>query len=589
MKIFNIFRIFLFSLLIIFILGVLLSEWHGYFGLWNPLGRDYRIPSSTVNIELNSQGQAYITEQIDYMFKGCYYELYRSISPDIKRSPDSLYPYIKTISARCNPDCTINDRRYEVAGSYRRICDTTASFFLNYTIENSIYLGNDADEFHYKIRGDQWDRPAQRFSGIITLPPALNKDNTKLYFNPAATARYDFRGNTIVYDATNVNSYLEVLILAPKNVFVHGIVKNIYKSSEINDEENYILGFYIIRIVYYAVLVILFFLIIIIPVHIFEKYGKEPKIGYRGIFEREPVACWKPFAVNALLSTQTGSVDDNALNATILDLVRRGHIQLQETKEKKFLHTSDNVIMTFQLNPRDNLSECETLLYEYLKSKGNPLDWNKFKKSLSSQVNASEFIIMVTKFKLFAMREANIEKYFENAGSTLFRRSCIGSIVAGALLIFFISNSKTSNYPFFTGYFIFAIVFAVLGIAGLFIPYRVFGKFTPEGYEIYKKSLNFKKFLGDHTLLSRYPPASVIIWDEQLVYATAFGVAAVVIKEMQAHAEIARNSTLYPIYNAHIYSSFSGTYAHAQSSMSSGGGGGGAGGGFGGGGGGGAR
>jgi uncharacterized membrane protein len=123
---------------------------------------------------------------------------------------------------------------------------------------------------------------------------------------------------------------------------------------------------------------------------------------------------------------------------------------------------------------------------------------------------------------------------------------------------------------------------------------KVFGRFTPKGYEIYQKSINYRKFMTDMTLLKDYPPASLIIWEQHLVYATIFGVADKVIKHMKVVVKdsTVRSSNMYPLYQVSIMSSLMHSHSTAQSTVhshSSGGsfgGGGGIGGGFGGGGGG---
>ncbi|WP_263640816.1 DUF2207 domain-containing protein [Methanobrevibacter arboriphilus] len=75
--------------------------------------------------------------------------------------------------------------------------------------------------------------------------------------------------------------------------------------------------------VFYNVLAILMILIAIIPVFIYFKYGREPKITYQGIYEHEPPTKESPAFVNALYKGNVGSVDMNAFKATILNLVNK--------------------------------------------------------------------------------------------------------------------------------------------------------------------------------------------------------------------------------------------------------------------------
>jgi uncharacterized membrane protein len=60
-----------------------------------------------------------------------------------------------------------------------------------------------------------------------------------------------------------------------------------------------------------------------------------------------------------------------------------------------------------------------------------------------------------------------------------------------------------------------------------------FGRWTKEGREYYQKWVNFSRFLSDFSLLSEYPPESIIVWEKYLVYGTALGVAEKVISTLQ--------------------------------------------------------
>ncbi|MDP1551697.1 MAG: DUF2207 domain-containing protein, partial [Methanobacteriaceae archaeon] len=44
---------------------------------------------------------------------------------------------------------------------------------------------------------------------------------------------------------------------------------------------------------------------------------------------------------------------------------------------------------------------------------------------------------------------------------------------------------------------------------------------------------NFKRFIKDFSLIKEYPPESVAVWNQYLVYATALGVADKVRKSME--------------------------------------------------------
>jgi len=121
-------------------------------------------------------------------------------------------------------------------------------------------------------------------------------------------------------------------------------------------------------------------------------------------------------------------------------------------------------------------------------------------------------------------------------------------------------------------------------VATLFlINSRVFGRFTKEGRIINLKWTGFKKYITDFSDIKNHPPKHVILWEEYLVYATSFGIARTVLKNIKSlNLETFNNNSRLGVYSSFIVSnSFSNLNTLSSTSSS------GSGGGFGGGGGGG--
>ena len=65
----------------------------------------------------------------------------------------------------------------------------------------------------------------------------------------------------------------------------------------------------------------------------------------------------------------------------------------------------------------------------------------------------------------------------------------------------------------------------IAGIISIILPQKVGGRWTQEGVDYDAKWQAFKKYIQDFSLIKEYPPESVIVWNQFLVYATALGVA----------------------------------------------------------------
>jgi uncharacterized membrane protein len=571
---------------------IILWDAYGYLGLMNPFARDYKLTGTEVSISLGKDGTTSVHEDIGYLFKGCYTEVYRD--NNIPKTMLVNTPYIKSISASCMPFCQVQDRDYEIAGDFGQICDSEARFFVDFTVVRGITLGSDTAELHYKIWGEKWGKPLAKLAGLITLPEGANAGNTEAYFNPMGIVNEQhFEGNTLKFSTGKFYGYLEVRLLMPKEVFSQGqnfrVYPSLSKESATKVQSDYAARYYAITYgmaLLYAIIILSF---AALPYWLYKKYGTELKISYNAIFEREPVQGMKPYVINSLCSLRTGDTDNNAVIATLLDLVRRKHIELKETKTKALFGMKNDILLVFKDNPRNKMSTPEGLVYSYFSkfATSGQLLWSKFMSEIKSRPKAIAYLKMAEDFEKAVDNEYNPKKYFSATGDTIFKALCAGMIVLGIILIW--ASGISANYPMLSFSAYLAPFMIMLPIIGFLVPRRVFGRFT-QGYEIYLRSMNYKKFLTDMTLLKKYPPASIIIWEEHLVYATMFGVANEVIKEMKilVSESSMKSSSLYPMYNAATLSSFNSanSVASSHSSSSSGGMHGGVGGGFGGGGGG---
>jgi uncharacterized membrane protein len=186
-------------------------------------------------------------------------------------------------------------------------------------------------------------------------------------------------------------------------------------------------------------------------------------------------------------------------------------------------------------------------------------------------------------------------KYFDKTGVIIVNFLIILHITLG----FGIINNIFYKYLFpewIVVFFWLFIFFLILGNIISKIPNNkckanfsvIFGRFSKEGRIKNLQWTNFKKYITDFSLIKEHPPQHVILWEEYMVYATAFGVAKEAAKALKtAMPEQLSGNQNFVVYSTFATSSFSTSLGH--SSGGSGGGGGGFGGGGGGGGGAGAR
>lgn len=269
---------------------------------------------------------------------------------------------------------------------------------------------------------------------------------------------------------------------------------------------------------------------------IYFREGREPKIVYNGIYEREPPTKDSPAFVNAMqggFGKTIGEPNTHGFQATIMDLINRKIISISKEESNKLKNSAImeirydklgelkpfenevlNILKPFELNGKINLDHMESSL------KGSQIA-----KNFSTEIEYWE-----KSFKSTYLPKSKLKKYFIESGANHIKYYGIIIIILAIILGYFSINSIVDNA--FKSLIV-AIFMGIVGIVCLNIPSTVGGRWTDEGAEYNTKWKNFKKYLKDYSLIKEHPPESIAIWNEYLVYATALGVADEVYKAMK--------------------------------------------------------
>jgi len=97
-------------------------------------------------------------------------------------------------------------------------------------------------------------------------------------------------------------------------------------------------------IIYYVFGTLMLFLSFI-PVYIYLKYGREPKIDYNASYERELPFDDPPAIVNAICNNSLEKVGEpnlNGYNSTIMDLIDKNYLIMVDSQKGK----SDSILVS---------------------------------------------------------------------------------------------------------------------------------------------------------------------------------------------------------------------------------------------------
>ena len=249
---------------------------------------------------------------------------------------------------------------------------------------------------------------------------------------------------------------------------------------------------------------------------IFRRYGRK----FRGPMEldyyRELPGNYSPAEAGYLV--ELGALKPQTVSASIMDLARRGYIRLEPATTPD---TKD--VLVRHLRPADEkLRPHEVQLLDFLfrqVGQMQPTVWFSALKTFR-KAERQAMANFVTAFRSEVAASVNAMGYFEVAQT--------GRKVGKAM--FFIGLACAMG--FYT-YKLFAPMVAAMVVTGAFL--LVWWKsrtLTEPGQWQVDQWQAFRRFLKDFSNLDRAQLPQLILWEHYLVYATALGVAAEVIRQL---------------------------------------------------------
>lgn len=502
--------------------------------------RSYTIDQAIIELTVGSNGLLHVDERYDYSFDGKFNGVYRDIPlksgesiENIEVAADGAYPVLKESDDGGYKHLKIY--LYSDEAHTKGIEDCDVSVYISYDMKNVVTLFNDIGALQYKLWGDEWDVEVGSLTAIINLPGSAN--NT-YYLNPEDyTTSSDLNGDTITAQTTSIpkGEIYELLVLMPLSDFNDATyakhVNQDGKDMIMKNLEDSISG----RNFWNTAYLVLGLLSVLSPIgaaFTYFKYGREPKVMYDGIYERELPTNDPPEVINALVENKKdiGTPNIKGFEASIMNLIDKKVFKIY-TEQNAESETND-LILTF--NNEAKLTKSERIVFNTLShfAEDNVLNLSQLNGQLSSEHEAKWFMEKIENWEESVKNSINSAEYFDDTGSTLITiisgLGLLFGIVIGALGLF--TNLGNGFYALLGG--VFLVIFSIVLMR---LDDDIFGRWTESGRTFYLKWGNFKKFLKDNSLINEHPPESIVIWNKYLVYGTALGVAEEVYESMKLH------------------------------------------------------
>ena len=484
-------------------------------------------------------------------------------------------------------------------------------FLIEYTLEDFAVVHDDVAELYWQIiTGDANYNDALRNVEVrVYLPDEDNSDYFRVWAHgPLEGDVYKDDSETKYLVATidklssdedfdvRLTFDKELVPYASKRTYVDGFDKILEVEEQRAEEANELRATLKRRYKISETLSILMTVANVIGLFtLIIKYAFKPKTDFYAKYYREFIEDYSVEVVDYLYNKK---ITPKALSAAIMNLIYKKICKAEEELDPKGKNKNKNY--KFTLLTRENLSESDTKLVEFLfdtVGNGEEFTTQGLKKYASSLSTGGKFERTYKKWENVITKEGKNQKFYKDKSSGGWL--CFGLGIPTFLVLMY-SASVGADSKFIP----FPIILLIISIIFL-ISCKAFNE---KGALHIKKWNAFKNFLNDFGTFDIKELPEIALWERYLVYATVFGIAKKVQKDIEVKIkELDLNdtsiSTTYT--NLYLYDSISRAFstavtdgkrsyaasrASAYSSSSSGGGFGGGfsgGGGFGGGGGGG--
>ena len=504
--------------------------------------RSYTIDYAIVELTVGSNGLLHVDERYDYSFDGKFNGVYRDIPlksgesiSNIEIAADGAYPVLEESDDGGYKHLKIY--LYSDEAHTKGIRDCDVSVYISYDMQNVVTLFNDVGGLQYKLWGEEWDVGVGSLTAIINLP---GSQNNTYFLNPEEyTYSSDLDGDTITAETTYIpeGEMYEALVLMPLSDFDDAIyAKHVNQNGRdmiMKNLEDSING----RNFWNTTFLVLGLLSILSPIgaaFTYFKYGREPKVMYDGIYERDLPTNDPPEVINAMIENKKdiGTPNMKGFEASIMNLIDKKVFKI--FTENNVESDTNDLILTFNHEKTDELSRSERIVFNTLSNFAvdNALNLSKLNGQLSSESEAKWFMSQIENWEDEVKNSINQDEFFDSTGAKLIKiisgLGTVFGIIIGALGIF--TNLANGIYAVAGG--VFLVIFSIILRR---LDDDIFGRWTESGRTFYLKWRNFKNFLKDNSLINEHPPESIVIWNKYLVYGSALGVADEVYKAMKLH------------------------------------------------------
>lgn len=580
------------------------------------------------NAFINSDGSMDVVETWDIEIEDTN-TLFKTFKTDSDKYSDITNVQVKDITNGINKKLTnINSLMYHVTKDcyYGMINDdgnfeiawgvgldsssATKRYEISYTVQDVISKYNDYAQLYWQFIGSDFEIDARKITGTITLPGQVkSKDEIKVWGHTE-----DLNGeiyvtnlNEIKFELNGFNSgrYVEIRTLFPTTLITsstrtsdRNILNNVVEeetvwANEANERR--------LRRDATNLITTIIVLVICIVLAIYcirrsikasnklkgiKKYTPSQELEYfRDLPRKEATPAQALYVYKETISGFANIDIGKIVSSTLLNLNLKKYIDFKVEKEKSKEKITIKIINT----DITNLSEDEKVIFEFLKNAckdSNEITVKDFEKYIKRS-STTKIISLKNDINSKTKKELINQNIYDIEQEKVYKKYQTENTIYYIIIFFAIfSIAFLSEFLKILGYIsIFGLI--ICEIISIIINYKSLKKinvYTQKGIDEKEMWKGLKKYMEDFSMLDKREVPEIIIWEHFLVFATVFGIAEKVLKQLKiVYPDIDKNldintyTCMYLMMNTNFSSSFTNaintSMSSAYSSASGGGGG----------------
>ena len=538
----------------------------------NAAAKDYYFPRVKVTVQIEKDGSFLLTEERTYRFSGEFhwasYNLSKSGFSGLHdfSVADENGPYELIPSDTGKPGTfvlTETSNAWSARFNYHA-ADTDKTFTFKFRITGAVRAYEDTADFYWKLVGTGWEKRTELLEGFIFLPAEVKPELLYVFGHgplQGSVERIGGRGAQYRLTRLPAKTFVEARLLFPADILempregraaldrLLAEERGLARKTEAKRMRNKFIT-WILAAVPVAIFVFWLFL--------FFKHGKEHRPSQEIVYFREIPEDLPPAVVGYLMRFKRVTPAD--FTATIMSLIRKGHISLETREEEKgiiFKRTVSVLYLSGTGKGAETLLPHEKIVYDFLFSKvsyedvlaaypgktaafarrlikgktgilpdlagteSDTVSSDDIKKFIKK--NPREFRAIFETFTKLAKKEGEGRRFFDKKAE---RWMAVFGIVAVVIPVIGLILAANAGLIFFVPVYVACLLIFIFLIFPL-------TRRTREGAESYAKWKGLKRFLKDFSDMKTAPPASIAIWEYYLIYAVTFGISKKVIKQMK--------------------------------------------------------